>query len=216
MGGGRCRTSGTPELLRRTARWTYRQCRFMRRGEPRCEGAKLWPLMALGKGTAKALVSSILLDGAPVREGDIDGWRQTTAVIANAVRQREVRARWDAFAREIGAPAGINAKSAVDLAEKILRICDEPAERRSYPAALGASAGCPIPTSTTTRGQIFPARSTPPRARENRESKVKRGLRPSIRSPPQSRSTRYLALPPGSPLPLYLCRRSRPIKASPP
>jgi very-short-patch-repair endonuclease len=96
--------------------------------------------MALGKGTAKALVSSILLDGAPVREGDIDGWRQTTAVIANAVRQREVRARWDAFAREIGAPAGINAKSAVDLAEKILRICDDARGKSALLASLVAKA----------------------------------------------------------------------------
>ena len=44
------------------------------------KGQKLWPLMALGKGTAKALVSAILLDGAPVREEDIDGWRHTAAV----------------------------------------------------------------------------------------------------------------------------------------
>jgi hypothetical protein len=57
------------------------------------KGQKLWPLMALGKGTAKALVSSILLDGAPVREGDIDGWRQTTAVIANA-STRSRRSIW--------------------------------------------------------------------------------------------------------------------------
>jgi hypothetical protein len=79
------------------------------------KGQKLWPLMALGKGTAKALVSAILLDGAPIREEDINGWRHTAAVIANTVRQREIRARWDAFAREIGAPAGDTAKTAVDF-----------------------------------------------------------------------------------------------------
>ena len=59
-------------------------------------GQKLWPLMALGKGAAKALVSAIHLDGGAVRDEDIEGWRHTAAVIANAKRQREVRARWDA------------------------------------------------------------------------------------------------------------------------
>ena len=47
--------------------------------------------MAIGKGAAKALVGAIRLDGAPV--GD-EGWRHTAAVIANANRQREVKARW--------------------------------------------------------------------------------------------------------------------------
>jgi hypothetical protein len=79
------------------------------------KGEKLWPLIALGKGGAKALVASILLDGAPVREGDRDGWSHVAAVVVNTVRQREVRARWDAFAREIHAPAGSNARSAVEL-----------------------------------------------------------------------------------------------------
>ena len=69
--------------------------------------------------------AAILLDGAPVREEDSEGWRHVAAVIANTVRQREVRARWDAFAREIGAPTGVNAKSAVDFAGKVLRICDD-------------------------------------------------------------------------------------------
>src|SRR5260221_12169887 len=81
--------------------------------------------MAFGKGTAKALVGAILWDGAPLREEDSEGWRHDAAVVANTMRQREVRARWDAFAREINAPAGGHAKSAVDLAGKILRICDD-------------------------------------------------------------------------------------------
>jgi very-short-patch-repair endonuclease len=88
-------------------------------------GQKLWPLMALGKGMAKALVSGIRLDGAHVRDEDIEGWRHTAAVIANAQRQREVRARWDAFAKEIGAPTGEHGKSAADLAGKALRIWDD-------------------------------------------------------------------------------------------
>ncbi len=39
------------------------------------KGQKPWPLMALGKGAAKALVRAILLDGAPVKDEDIEGWR---------------------------------------------------------------------------------------------------------------------------------------------
>ncbi|MGH6877442.1 MAG: AAA domain-containing protein [Rhizomicrobium sp.] len=104
------------------------------------KGQKVWPLMALGKGTAKALVGAVLLDGAPVREEDIEGWRHTAAVLANTVRQREVRARWDAFAREIGAPAEANAKSAADLAGKLLRICDDARAKSALLAALVADA----------------------------------------------------------------------------
>ena len=68
-------------------------CEAISRG---AKGQKLWPLMALGKGAAKALVSAIRVDGAPVKEEDTEGWRHVLAVIANTVRQREVRARWDA------------------------------------------------------------------------------------------------------------------------
>ena len=99
---------------------------------------KLWPLMALGKGTAKALVGAILLDGAPVREDDMEGWRHTAAVIANTARQREVRARWDGFAREIGAPTGGHAKSAVDLASTTLRIYDDARGKSALLASLVA------------------------------------------------------------------------------
>ena len=89
------------------------------------KGQKLWPLMALGKGAAKALVGGIRVDGAALKEEDVEGWRHVLAVIENTVRQREVRARWDAFAKEINAPAGGNAKSAVDLARRLLQICDD-------------------------------------------------------------------------------------------
>jgi len=96
--------------------------------------------MALGKGTAKALVGAILLDGAPVAEGNSAGWRHIAAVIANTGRRRQVRARWDAFAREIGAPTGGNAKSAVDLARKILHICDDARAKCALLASVVADA----------------------------------------------------------------------------
>jgi hypothetical protein len=104
------------------------------------KGQKLWPFMALGKGTAKALVGAILLDGAPVGEGDSAGWRHIAAVIANTVRRRQVRARWDAFAREIGAPTGGNAKVAADLARKILHICDDARAKFALLASVVADA----------------------------------------------------------------------------
>ena len=104
------------------------------------KGLKPWPLMALGKGAAKALVGAILLDGVPVREEDTEGWRHAVAVIANATRQREVRARWDGLATEIGAPAGDNARSAVDLAGKIFRICDDARGKSALLASLAVDA----------------------------------------------------------------------------
>jgi AAA domain len=88
-------------------------------------GQKLWPVITLGKGTAKALVSGIRLDGAPLKDGDQEGWLHVAAVIANVAREREIKARWDAFAREIGAPMGHNAKAVVDFAGKVLRICED-------------------------------------------------------------------------------------------
>jgi very-short-patch-repair endonuclease len=104
------------------------------------KGQKIWPLMALRKGTPKALVAAIRLDGAPVREEDIEGWRHVAATIANAVRQREVKARWDAFAREIGAPAGGDFKSAIQSASKILEVCDQACGKSALFATIVADA----------------------------------------------------------------------------
>ena len=112
-------------------------CAAVNRG---ATGQKVWPLMALGKGAAKALVSAVRLDGAPVKDEDIEGWRHTATVIANAKRQREVKARWDAFAREIGAPSAEHAKSAADLAAKVLRIWDDVRSKSALLASLVADA----------------------------------------------------------------------------
>ncbi len=103
-------------------------------------GQKLWPLIALGKGTAKALVGAILLDGAKLSDEDIEGWRHAVAIIANTVRQRQVRARWDAFAKEIGAPAGSNAKSAFHLAARLVQICDDARGKSALLASLTSDA----------------------------------------------------------------------------
>lgn len=89
------------------------------------KGHKLWPLMAIGKGAAKALVGNVRVDGASPREEDAEAWRHVATVIDNSVRQREDRPRWDGFATEINAPTGANAKSAINLAGRLLQICDD-------------------------------------------------------------------------------------------
>jgi very-short-patch-repair endonuclease len=104
------------------------------------KGQKLWPLIALGKGAAKTLVGGIRLDGAPLKEDDAEGWRHVFAVAENTVLQRQVRARWDAFAREINAPAGANAQSAVDLARRLLQICDDARSKSGLLATLVSGA----------------------------------------------------------------------------
>jgi very-short-patch-repair endonuclease len=88
-------------------------------------GQKLWPFMTLGKGSAKSLVARIRLDGAPVKEENRKGWRHVSAVLANAIRCREVNARWEAFAKEIGAPVGGNVNAVMDFAGRMLRICED-------------------------------------------------------------------------------------------
>jgi very-short-patch-repair endonuclease len=87
-------------------------------------GQKLWSLIAIGKGPAKALLANLRLDGAALRDDDVEGWRHIEAVLASSIRLREVRARWDSFAHEIEAPTGKEAKPAIDLAKGILQICD--------------------------------------------------------------------------------------------
>ncbi len=103
-------------------------------------GQRLWPLVAIGKGAAKTLVSSVRLDGSSIRDDDQSAWRHVAAVVANLVRQREARARWESFAREIGAPIGENAKTAIDIAAAVLAICDRARNEQGLLASLTASA----------------------------------------------------------------------------
>jgi hypothetical protein len=85
---------------------------------------RLWPIFSLGKGVSKALVSGIKLDGAAVREEDVDGWRHVAAVVAHATRRQEVIARWQTFTVEIGAPPAPNSKAVVDLARAVIHAAD--------------------------------------------------------------------------------------------
>jgi very-short-patch-repair endonuclease len=93
-------------------------------------GQRLWPIINLGKSAAKALVVRIRLDGGVLKEDDQNAWRHVAAVLVNLIRQRETRARWDSFAREIGAPAGEHSKAAVDFAAYVLVVCDEARKQR--------------------------------------------------------------------------------------
>ena len=87
-------------------------------------GQRLWPLVSVGKGDAKALVSAIKLDGSPPKDGDVEGWKHVAAVLANAMRQRETHARWDAFARSVGIPNGGQRSTAIEFCRSMLAACD--------------------------------------------------------------------------------------------
>ncbi|MGO9683078.1 MAG: AAA domain-containing protein [Beijerinckiaceae bacterium] len=103
-------------------------------------GQKPWRLISLGKGEAKALVAAIKVDAAAVRDGDTETWRHVAAVVGNALRQRETNARWDAFAKEIGAPFGQNRDAAIEFARTVLRTCDDTRRQAPLLASVVANA----------------------------------------------------------------------------
>jgi hypothetical protein len=61
-------------------------------------GQRLWPVVSLGKGSSKALLGEIKLQGSRVKEDDVDGWRHVAATIANFARRKEAISRWPALA----------------------------------------------------------------------------------------------------------------------
>ena len=112
-------------------------CEAVARG---ASGQRLWPLVSLGKGNAKALVNGIRLDGAAVKEDDQDAWRHLASVLGNLGRQRDAKAGWESFAKEIGAPAGEQAKAAVEFAADVLHTCDEARKQRVVLGPIVANA----------------------------------------------------------------------------
>lgn len=98
-------------------------------------GQRLWPIVALGKGEAKALVAAIRVNGGPVKDTDASSWQHVKAVIANLQRQRDIRAQWDEFAGEVGCPKHVEAKVSIELARATLRACQD---ARSKTGALTA------------------------------------------------------------------------------
>jgi very-short-patch-repair endonuclease len=107
-------------------------CDAVKRG---AAGERHWPIFSMGKGTAKALVSAIKLDGAIVREDDVEGWRHVAAVITHIVRRHEVTTRWHGFIAEIGAPHAENPKATVEIARTVIRAADN---LRAWSAQLSA------------------------------------------------------------------------------
>jgi hypothetical protein len=87
-------------------------------------GQRMWPLVTVGKGDAKALVGAIRLDASPLKDGDAQGWKHVAAVLANAQRQRETHARWDAFAKSVGIPDGGQRRTSIEFCRSLLAACD--------------------------------------------------------------------------------------------
>jgi hypothetical protein len=104
--------------------------------ERAANGQRLWPLVGFGRGASKARVSSVRLDGASLKEDDQRAWRHVADVIANLLRQREAKARWEAFAQEVGAPTGNDLKAAIDLSAYVIGTCDDARKRRGVLGTL--------------------------------------------------------------------------------
>jgi hypothetical protein len=84
------------------------------------QGKNLWAPITLGKGAAKALVNAIRLDGASVRDGDVEGWRHVAVYISNIRRLRQITARWHSFIAAIGAQRSDNLREQVESARRAL------------------------------------------------------------------------------------------------
>lgn len=102
-------------------------------------GGRLWPRLSIGKGASKALIAKLQVDGGVVRDDDQGAWKHVAAVLTNLLRQREAKARWDSFAREIGAPTGEHSKAAIEFFAYMLRVCDDARLRSVTLSRIGAS-----------------------------------------------------------------------------
>jgi hypothetical protein len=91
---------------------------------------RLWPMLSIGKGAAKALVATVRLDGAAVRDDDTEGWRHVAAVMQHHARRQEVAARWQTFASEVGAPVH-TPHAVVTVALTVMRAADNVFAHRS-------------------------------------------------------------------------------------
>jgi hypothetical protein len=103
-------------------------------------GQKLWPLFAIGRGDAKALISDIKLDGVPLKDGDRNGWQHVAEVLANALRQREVHARWDALSKEIGVGAGDQRRTTIEFCGSLLTVSEEAKAQSVLLSSVSANA----------------------------------------------------------------------------
>jgi very-short-patch-repair endonuclease len=100
------------------------------------KGERLWPVFSMGKGSAKALLNAIKLDGALVGEGDVDGWRHVAGVLAHAARLKKVTARWQTFAAEVGAPTAPS--PAIEIARSVLAAVDDACAQSAFLSTIVA------------------------------------------------------------------------------
>jgi very-short-patch-repair endonuclease len=135
---------------------------------------RLWPVFAIGKGPAKALVGGIKLDGAGMREDDTEGWRHVAAVIAHVTRRQEAMARWHTFAVEVGVPSSHGPKVAIDLIRKVIHAADRAHAQRSYlsvivSGSIGFDALCDDPALCRSLGDQIRAAASATRLAAVRE-----------------------------------------------
>lgn len=66
-------------------------------------GERPWPVLTLGRAGPKARLAAVRMRGAPLRDGDAPAWAAVAAHLAFAEAERDVAARWQAFATAAGA-----------------------------------------------------------------------------------------------------------------
>jgi very-short-patch-repair endonuclease len=87
------------------------------------KGERLWPVFSVGKGSAKTLLNAIKVDGAALREGDVDGWRHVAGLLAHTARLKKVTARWHTLAEEVEAPMAPS--PTINIAQSVLAAADD-------------------------------------------------------------------------------------------
>ena len=99
-------------------------------------GQKLWPLIAIGKWDVKLLVNAIKFDGTALKDNDAKRWQHVAAVLANALRRREVHARWDAFSKE----AGGQEHTSFEFCQRMLEVADKARAQSALLSSIIANA----------------------------------------------------------------------------
>lgn len=103
-------------------------------------GERLWPILTIGKGEAKSLVSTIRLDGVPVQEGDTEGWLHIASFISYMLRRQQITARWHAFVAEAGVPRTNKPLTALDTARRVVAVADGARILRNRLSAIASNA----------------------------------------------------------------------------
>ena len=88
------------------------------------KGQRQWSLTDIAKGRSKALVRDVKMNGAIIEADDYEAWKRVAERIAYMDRCREADARWDAFAKDVGAPRDTGSHGAIHLARRALAIAN--------------------------------------------------------------------------------------------